>query len=83
MSGFELVASVVAIFFVMGIAAGVLVVAALPGLRRIDRRYVDDGVPHSPDEEFRECQKPRPGLVDAWGESLGKADAPGISLPRK
>ena len=34
MSGFELVAGVIGIFFTVGIAVGVLLVIALPGLRR-------------------------------------------------
>jgi hypothetical protein len=48
MSGFELVASVIAIFFAIGVAVGVLLVAAILGFRRSDRRfgdrrYMDDG----------------------------------------
>jgi hypothetical protein len=44
MSGFELVAGVIGIFFVVGIAVGVLVVIALPQLRPgRRRRYVNDG----------------------------------------
>jgi hypothetical protein len=44
MSGFELVAGVIGIFFVVGIAVGVLVVIALPQLRRgrRGRRYMND-----------------------------------------
>jgi HAMP domain-containing protein len=48
MSGFELVAGVIAIFFAAGVVVGALLVAALPGFRRSDRRsgdrrHIDDG----------------------------------------
>ena len=43
MSGFELVAGVIGIFFVAGIAVGVLVVIALPQLRRIWRGWRGGG----------------------------------------
>jgi hypothetical protein len=45
MSGFELVAGVIGIFFAVGIAVGVLVVIALPQLRRSrrGRRYMNGG----------------------------------------
>ncbi len=65
MSGFELVAGVIGVFFVAGIAVGVLLVMALPVLRdaflslfwphRDDRRHLDDGavrrLPRRDDEE--------------------------------
>jgi hypothetical protein len=40
-TGFELVASVIGIFFVAGIVMGFLIVAVLP--RRRGRRYMDGG----------------------------------------
>lgn len=45
MSGFELVAGVICVFFISGIAVGVLVVIALPRLRRPRRgvRYMNGG----------------------------------------
>jgi hypothetical protein len=49
MNGFEVIAIVVGIFFVVGIAVGVLIVVALPPLRfmlrnrRNRRRYMDRG----------------------------------------
>jgi hypothetical protein len=45
-SGFELVAGVIAVFFVTGLAMGVLIVAALPrwlGRRQAGRRYTRSG----------------------------------------
>jgi len=39
MSGFELIAGVIAIFFVAGIAVGVLLVIALPQLRQVWRSW--------------------------------------------
>jgi hypothetical protein len=50
MSGFELVASVIGIFFTVGIVVGVLIVIALPQLRhyRRVRRYMDGGVWQEP-----------------------------------
>ncbi len=45
MSGFALVAGVIGIFFAVGIAVGVLIVIALPQLRRrrYRQRYMDGG----------------------------------------
>jgi len=40
---FELVASVIVIFFVVGIALGVLVITAIPGGRRHNGRGYADG----------------------------------------
>ena len=64
MTGFELVASVIGIFFIVGIAVGVLLVIALPSLRfiwramlrrlRYGRRYMDGG-------DWRELPPPRDG----------------------
>jgi hypothetical protein len=45
-SGFELVAGVIAIFFVTGLAVGVAIVAGLPrwlGRRPASRRYMNGG----------------------------------------
>ena len=64
MSGFELVAGVIGIFFIAGIAVGVLLVAGLPSLRfmwramlqrlRYGRRYMDGG-------SWQELPPPRDG----------------------
>jgi hypothetical protein len=45
MTGFELVAGVMGIFFIVGFAAGVLLVIALPQLRRYRRarKYMNRG----------------------------------------
>jgi hypothetical protein len=45
MSGFELVAVIIGIFFMVGIAVGVLIVIALPPIRhyRRARRYMEGG----------------------------------------
>ena len=49
MKGFEIIAIVIAVFFVIGIAVGMLLVVALPLLksmlrqRREERRYMDGG----------------------------------------
>jgi MFS superfamily sulfate permease-like transporter len=56
-NGFELVAIVIGVFFVFGIAVGMLLVVALPLLRslrrrRDDRRYLDGG-------DWREPGPPR------------------------
>jgi hypothetical protein len=49
-SGFELVAGVIAAFFVIGIGVGVLLVVALPGLRR-DRALPAGDSSHGTDWE--------------------------------
>ncbi len=45
MRGFEIVAVVIGVFFVVGIVAGMLLVVALPMLRHLrrGRRYMDGG----------------------------------------
>ncbi len=68
MSGFEVVASVILAFFVIGIGVGALLVIALPALqrRRYDRAIDEDG-------EYR----PRPGYGDygpGWQEPPSSDD---------
>jgi hypothetical protein len=61
MSGFELVASVIGIFFVVGIAVGVLLVVGLPQIRhyRRMRKYVKDSHWHLP-PAFDDDSRPPP-----------------------
>ena len=62
MSGFELVAGVIAIFFVTGLAMGVLIVAVLPrwlGRRRTGRRYMNGGDWREPPRRDNDEQPPR------------------------
>jgi hypothetical protein len=56
MTGFELVAGVIGIFFVVGLVVGVLLVISLPQLRRYRRarKYMKGGdwkEPPAPDED--------------------------------
>lgn len=62
MRGFELVAAVIAAFFVIGIAVGVLLVVALPTHRRRDRAPVIGW-----EGEYRR----RPGLPPGYGHDGG------------
>jgi hypothetical protein len=64
MSGFELVAGVIAIFFLAGAAVGALLVAALPGFHRSDRRFGDRR--HSNDARWRELPPPREYEKPPW-----------------
>ena len=62
MSGFELVAGVIGIFFVTGLAMGVLIVAVLPrwlGRRRAGRRYLNGGGWREPPRRDDDERPPR------------------------
>jgi len=59
--GFEVVASVIAAFFMIGIGVGVLLVFALPALRRRDRTHYID----------RHDQYPPYGLPPGYGDGGG------------
>ena len=62
MSGFELVAGVIAIFFVTGLVMGVLIVAVLPrwlGRRRAGRRYMNGGDWREPPRRDDDRRPPR------------------------
>jgi hypothetical protein len=61
MNGFELVAGVIGIFFAVGIAVGVLLVAALPQFRRHRdvRRSMNGGDWHKPPALGEEDEPPR------------------------
>lgn len=73
MRGFELVASVIAAFFVVGIGVGVLLVIALPALRR--RR---DTQSIGWDSQYRRPGGRPPGYGDSdwpgWEEPAGPDD---------
>jgi len=64
-TGFELVAGVISIFFVAGIVMGVLIVAVLP--RRQGRRYMNGGdwqeLPPRNDDDERPPPSPWPGSL--------------------
>jgi hypothetical protein len=66
-SGFELVAIVIGIFFVVGIIVGVLIVIGLPQIRqyRRMRRYMKGGHWHEPAANDDERHPPR------WPDSRG------------